>query len=114
MSDVIVVASDRAEHTIRKRLDGVPYRVHLQWNTRAGHWTLGLALDDGTVLFDGAALRVGHDMLRQYVGASFPPGAIVAVDTAGRKRDPGRDDLTNGRVQIVYLTAAEVAAAGGG
>lgn len=114
MSDVIHVAEDRAEQRIRKRLDGIPYLVHLQWNTRESYWTVGLALDDGTVLLDGAALRVGHDLLRQHTGDDIPAGALVAIDTSGRDLDPGRDDLTNGRVQLIYLTAAEVAAAGSG
>lgn len=113
MSDTIAVTDKRAELRIRKRLEGVPYVLHLQWNTRELAWTHGLALDDGTVLWDGAAVRVGHDLWRQHVGATRPPGALVAVDTTGRDLDPGRDDLWNGRVQLVYLTAAEVAAAAG-
>lgn len=112
MADIVTVPWEEAAGFVRARLDGKPYRLPLRWSTRESCWTIGVSLDDGTVLIDGTAVRVGYDLLRKHVDARLPPGGLVAIDTSGQDADPGRDDLRNGRVQLVYLTAAELAAAG--
>lgn len=110
MAVVIPVRTRRAaDDAIRVRLDGPEYTLKLQWNTRIGYWSLSLFTADGTPLFEGLRLVVGVNMLRQFVGENFPPGALVAVDTQGKDEDPGRFDLVDNRVQIVYLTAEDVA-----
>lgn len=113
MADVIPIRSDRAEDDgIRVRLDGVFYRFRLAWNTRFEYWSIGIRDDSGTPLLDGLRITLGVNMLRQFVGAMYPPGWLVAVDTSGSSTPPGRYDLYNRRVQLVYLPAAEVPDAG--
>lgn len=94
---------------IRKRLDGAQYRLAYRWNTRGEYWAISLYDNDDTALVEGLRINLSRNMLRQFAGlAGFPPGALVAVDTSGTGVEPGRYDLANGRVQIVYLTAEEI------
>lgn len=120
MADILNPTWDKAAGFVRRTLDGKPYRVLYAWNTREAFWTIGLSLDDGTELLRGVALRVGQGLMRKFAkfaastkaDEQLPPGEIVAIDTSGRDEDPGRDDLRNGKVQVVYLTRAELAARG--
>jgi hypothetical protein len=113
MAKVLPIRTDDPEDDgLRVRLDGVFYRFRLAWNTRGEYWTISMRDDTGASLIDGLRITLGVNMLRQFRGSMYPPGRLVAVDTSGSSTDPGRHDLYNRRVQIVYLTAAEVADAG--
>lgn len=120
MADILNPTWDKPAGFVRRPLDGKPYRILYAYNTREAYWTIGISLDDGTELLRGIALRVGQGLLRKFakliastkVDEQLPPGEIVAIDTSGQDLDPGRDDLRNGRVQVVYLTKAECAAKG--
>lgn len=94
---------------LRVLLDGTFYRFDFSWNETEGYWAVTLSQDDASPLFQGLRLTLGVNMLRQFVDEAFPPGALVLVDTSGQGIEPGRDDLSNGRVRVVYRTAAEVA-----
>ena len=110
MSQVLHIDTTRSDVPERFRLDGQWYGVRALWNAPGQAWHLYLTASDGTDLLIGKAIRVGVDMLSQHVGASLPPGALVAVDTTGRGIDPGRTEL-GGRVVLVYVTAEELAEA---
>lgn len=95
-------------------LEEALYTVRIRWNGRAGRWFMDLADEDGAalagslpiVISDGTSLT-GH--LKNRPG--MPPGEFVAFDTTDSGADPGEDDLGT-RVKLLYLTAAELAAAG--
>lgn len=120
----------RIGSTTRQVLDGVEYRLILQWLAEApviprydesnpppplvlgepGVWTMSLAQQDGTVILAGQVVRQGVNLIAGYRGDSrFPgsgQGALFAYDFSGNGRDPGRDDLDPGaEVRIVYIPA---------
>lgn len=115
----------------RQVLDGVEYRVIVRWLAYEpivefhvppepppltisgyGAWSLALAQQDGTLLVSGQLLRTGADVLRGFRGdVRFPGrgfGRLLAWDTSGRGRNPGRDDLdTSSVVRLAYVPASE-------
>lgn len=88
------------------------YTLILDWNTYAQAWAFSLLVGQGdqagTALLRGVFVRVGENLLRHHTDVRLPPGALVPIDQSGERRDPGRDDMGS-RVQLVYLTATEVA-----
>lgn len=89
-------------------LEGVGYRIRLQWNARAATWMLDLSSETGEALATGVALRAGVPLtlhLRHRIG--MPPGSLILVDTSDALGDPTFDDLGD-RVRLLYYTAAEV------
>lgn len=117
MAEVLRIEADRGRFWVRERLDGVFYTLRGYWNaedepTNGGFWSLSIVDLEGNERLSGRAIRTGVNVIEDLGDPELPPGAIVAVDTSGKHLDPGRDDLGS-RVQLVYLTAAEVEAAGG-
>jgi len=111
MAQIIQFPSKKAADELRVRIDGRFFRIGVQWNTRLGFWTRSFWRDDGVALWLGLRFTIGVNWLRSMVGPDYPTGALVAVDTTGKWEAPGRLDLVNGRVQLVHLTAEEVASA---
>jgi hypothetical protein len=111
MADEINIRSTEPEVTLPVRLDGLFYRLQVQWNTREGFWSLSISASDGRLLLGHQRITLLVDMLRSHVSEDIPPGALVAVDTSGQDIEPERDDLGNGRVKLVYLSSEEVARA---
>lgn len=111
-------------------LDGLDFRVRLFWLAEApvipfqttpppplelaepGVWTLDLAQADGTIIAQGQVLRHGVNILRGWRGDPRFPGAgygrLLAWDTTGAMRDPGRNDLDPGsELRLVYSPAGD-------
>lgn len=95
-------------------LDGVTFILRFFWNERDESWYWELYDSARVAIWCGARIAVGQPLLRQCVNASRPAGELVVVDTSNEDEDPGLDDLGDApaRVQIHYLTAAEMTAAG--
>ena len=90
------------------QLGGVNYSLTTRWNDRASAWILDVALEDGTPLASGLALRAGQavgSFIRRLPGGW--PGMLFCEDTSGRDLDPGFQDLGT-RVRLVYVTAEEL------
>lgn len=103
------IVNEEPRVTLSARLDGTRYLLDLRWNTREEFWSLALFSDQNDIVMGHQRITLLVDMLRSHASADLPAGALVAVDTSGRDVEPGRYDLSNGRVKLVYLTAEEVA-----
>jgi len=91
------------------QLDGVPYRLRFQWNSREQSWYLFIADHDDAPI-TSAKLVPEWNLLRRVVDARKPPGVLFLHDTSGEGKKAGFTDL-GGRCVLVYIDAAEVAAA---
>lgn len=116
MADQLFLAtlrSVRPAYRWRSRLDGVFYTFRCAYNTRRRLWHLDLRTSEGEALVLGIPILVGVSLLEPWRGlAGFPPGQIIAQDTTGQDRDPGRQDL-RGVVRLIYRPEADVLAAEG-
>ncbi len=80
----------------RRTLDGVKYTLHIEWNMRAG-WFLGLSDADDVPIFELRKMVTDTDLLDGYrFDERCPPGRLFLVDTTGRQREPGYEDLVSG------------------
>jgi hypothetical protein len=102
------ISSEEPRLTFSVRWDDARYTVDLRWNTRAEFWSMALLSDTNDLVMGHQRVTLRVDMLRSHVDESLPPGAIVWVDTDGSGTEPGRYDLSNGRVKLIYLTEQEV------
>ncbi|MEL7368286.1 MAG: hypothetical protein AAFN74_05195 [Myxococcota bacterium] len=103
----INIANEVYDSTQVIALDGVYFELRLYWNARAGQWVLDLFKRDQTPILIGRPVLIAVPLLSDVRGRSgAPAGEILALDSTGADLDPGQDDW--GRVQLVYLSAAEV------
>jgi len=97
-------------------LEEVTYTLHMQWSETDSGWYLRVLDEPGqTVLMGDVRMVADWPMYKSRIPeVRTPPGLLMVVDTSGRGVDPGLGDLGAGaRCQLVYFTAAEVAAATG-
>lgn len=101
-------------YSVNVPLDGVAFGFAFSWNARGQYWAVLISDAAGNPLVR-RVVRIGSLFLagfRARSPGSFPAGEIVVVDTSNQDLDAGLTDLGS-RVQLLYLTAAEFAAAAG-
>lgn len=91
-------------------LEGSSYQVGLSWNETAGNWTLNLVNFQSEILLYGIPCRVNWPLLYQFRSPRLPPGELIVDAPLLTKLD--RDSFSSGRANLVYVTAAEMTAAG--
>lgn len=100
------LSSDPAQ-TMVTQLGDVKYGLEAKYNDRSGVWTLDISLaTTGEVLVQSLPLVLGQDLLEPY---NFSMGSLLVVDTSGRSRDAGPEDLGS-RVKVYWFSPDEVAA----
>lgn len=104
----IPVSPDLVHQSLRVLLDGVELELDVRWNDRASAWMLTVSDDDGLVTA-GRRIVVGVPLLARVMSDRLPAGELIAVDTSDTDADPGEGELGR-RVELVYVTASEVAA----
>jgi hypothetical protein len=90
-------------------LEGTDYILTFAFNRRDGYWYLDIADQDAVPISLSRKCVVNVNLLRRCADTRKPPGALILVDTSDTDLDPGLDDLGT-RVDLVYYTAAELAA----
>lgn len=94
-------------------LDGTEYRVTLRWNERAERWLFDLETVEGDPILLGSAVLTDLTLADETQDPRLPAGTFFVLDTRDEGLDAGLDDIGD-RVEITYLTAAEVLEALGG
>lgn len=92
--------------SLKVAMDGVNYIVRLEWNMRSG-WYLGLSDAAGEIIFSPRKLVEGWDLLQSSVDARRPPGKLALVDTSGKHREAGYEDLGDSHL-LTYLSPDEL------
>ena len=90
-------------------LDGVRYRVSLDWNARIGRWLCALThADSGRVLFTSRVLATRSDLLKLYrFSPDCPPGVLSPIDLSGLDREADFSTLgLDDGIALVYFTGA--------
>lgn len=108
MPQTIAIDGSLVWYSAQATLDGVDYLLELAWNTRDSRWYLSLFSAAGVALAQSIPLVVDFPLLRRFRGEEFPPGYLMAIDTTGAGREIEVQDDLGARVQLVYLTEAEV------
>jgi hypothetical protein len=102
MAQVVLPIDASAPHyTVDVALGGTLYRFGVNWNDRAGFWTLDVSLTDDTPLVAGMKVVADWDLLGQFPDLRLPPGYLLAVDLTAQGLDPAYDDLGS-RVILVF------------
>ncbi len=100
------LSSDPAQ-TMVTQLGDVKYQIEVKYNDRSGVWTIDLGLaTTGEVIAQSLPLVLGQDLLEPY---NFDMGSLLVVDTSGRHKEAGPDDLGD-RVKVYWFSPDEVAA----
>lgn len=89
-------------------LGATTYRLRFTFNGRDASWYMTILGAGGDVLVAGIRVRIEYPITRQYVGAELPAGIVVPVDLEGMKREPGRDDLREEKVPLVFVPTDEI------
>jgi len=87
------------------QLDGVRLFLTFRWLPRPAAWYVSAALADGTPVADTVRVTCGSPLLPDQSFPGAPPGLLFAIGND----DPYRQEQLGNGVDVVYLTAAEIA-----
>jgi len=91
-------------------LDGTPYVFRFSWNFRGEYWTMSLYALDKSPILEGVKIVMNENLLASHPGTALPPGQMWAVAASDSTERIGFSDLYVGKVELVYVPEAEVAA----
>lgn len=119
MPQQIPTQPDDPNYSISCTLDGSDYKLTFRYSGRENVFYLDLYSTDGTLLCGGRKVVCLFPIWTQFnYDKRIPQGALVAIPVAGGSDAPagfdadGNGELGDGRrVQLLYYTADEVAAA---
>lgn len=94
--------------SLEMSLDGLSYQIETRYQQRDDSYYLSVSTSAGDAVFTGCRVVVDRALGAEYRGFNELAGRIVAYDASGKRLDPKRGDL-GARVQIYYLTNAEIA-----
>jgi len=100
-----------ASFTEEIQLDNVPYRFTFNWNYRGQYYSLVIRNVENTLLIAGIKLLLGKEHFELHPDRGLPPGQLFVVDTSDSKTQYapiGRNDLTNGRLILIYISEDEL------
>lgn len=103
----IPISPQVGHQTLTCLLDGIDLTFDVRWNERANAWTITFS-DDRGVIVASRRVAIGVAMLARESSPRLPPGDLLPVASTSPEVEAGRDDL-GARVQLVYLSAAEIA-----
>lgn len=99
-------------YTTTTTLDGADYTFEFRYSQREICWYFSVSLTDGTALVSGVKVVCNRSLLSRFADVRLPPGRLIAFSTSPDKSPPTLEELGQGkRVELVYVTAEEVAAA---
>lgn len=110
---VIPLRNDLPNFTIDVVLDAVSYNLEFRFNTRDKFWYLTVRDETDDVIAASLKLVIDHPLGARITDPRWPPGALLAQDTSGQRRDPTYDAATKrgdlgDRVILLYFEAAEL------
>lgn len=112
MPVVIPLRSDLPHFDLQVVLSDTVYTLEFKWNQREGAWYMDVRTEDGEPIVSGVKVVVDFPLARRSQDPRRPAGALVAIDTTERQRDPRWDaelqvgDLGD-RVQLLYFEPDE-------
>lgn len=82
-------------------LNALEYQFELQWLTRVEFWELKITDTRRLQVIEGIRVVADTDMIQPFNDMPrLPPGRLVAYDTSGQSRDPGRNDWRDRHILI--------------
>jgi len=98
----IIPVSEFPDFTESLILNGVSYNIGFTWNTRFEFWTMSIQDANGVELINGVKVVLNYELIASFPSRGLPDGEIWAIDLAGSNKPIGRDDLSNGRINIIF------------
>jgi hypothetical protein len=92
-------------------LEGTPYIFRFDFNSTGNFWIMGISDRDEVDLLTGVKLVLGTEILTQHPDRGLPAGMLFVIDETGNTTPIEQDDFITNRVNLVYVTEAEVEAA---
>lgn len=98
---------DQNDFVLEATLDDVTYFLHLQWNSEAEIWVMGIEDINAVNLFNGAVLLPNIPLLAQFRTLPVPTGEFI-VATSDPLQVIDRESFLNGRAHLWYVTGDEM------
>jgi hypothetical protein len=94
-------------------IETLPIRFRLRWNSRLGAvgegmWSFYFYKANGEPLVEGIPITTGLDLTTRFGKDELGKGVLVCQHINGLV-DVGRNDFSDGKANIYYLTGAEYA-----
>jgi hypothetical protein len=113
MAEQVSLVPSVAQYELRTDLEGAEYTLKMRYADRLGVWLMDLEDENGEPIITGAWCLLNVRLLKGNTVATRPPGDLVFVSTSQDGREATFDNMGT-RVELIYLTAAEVVEGYGG
>ena len=102
----IPLNGDLAAQNFIVSLDGISYRMFIEWNGRTGAWYFGISDNGGNDILRGIKCVPNYPLTRQYRIENLPTGMFMVHDSNGVNDMPGRDTFGSGRrFKLLYIVS---------
>jgi hypothetical protein len=108
---LIIPWQDKPDFLEEVTIENVPYVLRFIFNSRGNFWTMDFLDRDQNDIINGVRLVLGEEFLRQHPDIGLPPGMMFVIDETGDTTPIEQNDFFSGRVNLMYVTEAEVEAA---
>jgi len=89
-------------------LDGVPYIIKFNWNSRYEFWTISFYDREKTVLVTGIKIVINYELLTQLVDKGLPPGQLYAIRENESHDRLTKDEFFNNDAFLIYVSEDEI------
>lgn len=106
MADPVEIAIDPEleAQVFSQVVGGEALRFRVYWNRREKAYSIDFRDVEDNEIAGGVKVVVGYDLWIDIQDDRLPSGALIALDTSGQDKRPGKYDL-GARVKLVYLPA---------
>lgn len=93
MAELIPFTTGDNNYRLAVPLDGTIYLFDVRWNSSDASWYMNILTEDEVSIADGVKLVLGNALGKHNPNLFFQSHLLKLVDTSGKNRDAGYDDL---------------------
>ena len=106
---VIIPIKNNPNHTLLVELESKLYKFWFKFNVLGDFWTMDIYSEDDVLLLAGIKMVANYPLIFANKNTLLPTGDFVCESPDIYARIV-RDSFSSGKVKLLYLTEAEVAA----
>lgn len=103
---------DANDQLLEVELDVETFFIRLSWNSEGSFWAMEIQNYNQETLVAGIVVVPNVPLLARFHYLDVPPGELLAL-VLGDDAGIARDGFIRGQAELVYVSAAEMATAGG-
>ena len=81
-------------------LNGIPYNIEFNYNSRTEYWTINIQDENGTAIINGLPLLVNSELYDRFRNLNIPAGPMALLNLQSKNTEIVRTDLDSTAILI--------------